>query len=248
MAIDDERLETPIYWLLRYGSLGPLINLVYTPWVEGAENIPTSGAAILAPNHISFMDSMVVPLATSRRVTFLAKAEYFEGKGLKGMLIRNFFRSAGQIPVERGTTRAHTALSAASKVLKTGGLIAIYPEGTRSPTGLLYKGRTGVARLALENHVPVIPIGIHGTREIQPPERNMPKLGRVGLRIGKPLDFSKYQDQKDDRLVLRTITDEIMQNIKELSESQYVDMYAEEARRLIAQEKRSKHKDAKTEG
>jgi 1-acyl-sn-glycerol-3-phosphate acyltransferase len=102
--------------------------------------------------------------------------------------------------------------------------------------------------LALENHVPVIPIGIHGTREIQPPERNMPKLGRVGLRIGKPLDFSKYQDQKDDRLVLRTITDEIMQNIKELSESQYVGMYAEEARRLIAQEKRSKHKDAKTEG
>lgn len=244
VAIDDERLETPIYWLLRYGSLGPLVNLLYTPWIEGAENIPKTGAAILAPNHLSFIDSIVVPLATSRRVTFLAKAEYFEGKGLKGFLTRNFFRSAGQIPVERGTARASNALTAAAKVLQNGGLIALYPEGTRSPSGKLYKGRTGVARLALENKVPVIPIGLHGTREIQPPERNIPKLGRVGIKIGKPLDFSHLYDQRGERDTLRAVTDEIMKNIRELSDQQYVDMYAEEARRLIAIEKRTKNKSS----
>lgn len=240
MAIDDERLETPIYWLLRYGSLGPLVNLVYTPWIEGAENIPKTGAAILAPNHLSFIDSIVMPLATSRRVTFLAKAEYFEGKGVKGFLTRKFFRSVGQIPVERGTARASNALSAAAKVLRNGGLIALYPEGTRSPTGMLYKGRTGVARLALENQVPVIPIGLHGTREIQPPDRNIPRLGRVGIKVGKPLDFSHLFDLRTDRETLRAVTDEIMKNIKELSGQQYVDMYAEEARRLLAIERRTK--------
>ena len=242
MAIDDERLETPVYWLLRYGSLGPLVNLLYTPWIEGAENIPKAGAAILAPNHLSFIDSIVVPLATSRRVTFLAKSEYFEGKGFKGFAMRTFFRSAGQIPVERGTSRASNALTAAAKVLQNGGLIALYPEGTRSPTGMLYKGRTGVARLALENKVPVIPIGLHGTREIQPPERNMPKLGRVGIKIGKPLDFSHLYEQRTERDTLRAVTDEIMKSIREVSDQQYVDMYAEEARRLMAIEKRNKSK------
>ena len=242
MAIDDERLETPVYWLLRYGSLGPLVNLLYTPWIEGAENIPKTGAAILAPNHLSFIDSIVVPLATSLRVTFLAKSEYFEGKGFKGFAMRTFFRSAGQIPVERGTSRASNALTAASKVLQNGGLIALYPEGTRSPTGMLYKGRTGVARLALENKVPVIPIGLHGTREIQPPERNMPKLGRVGIKIGKPLDFSHLYEQRTERDTLRAVTDEIMKSIREVSDQQYVDMYAEEARRLMAIEKRNKSK------
>ena len=242
MAIDDERLETPVYWLLRYGSLGPLVNLLYTPWIEGAENIPKTGAAILAPNHLSFIDSIVVPLATSRRVTFLAKSEYFEGKGFKGFAMRTFFRSAGQIPVERGTSRASNALTAAAKVLQNGGLIALYPEGTRSPTGMLYKGRTGVARLALENKVPVIPIGLHGTREIQPPERNMPKLGRVGIKIGKPLDFYHLYEQRTERDTLRAVTDEIMKSIREVSDQQYVDMYAEEARRLMAIEKRNKSK------
>ena len=242
MAIDDERLETPVYLLLRYGSLGPLVNLLYTPWIEGAENIPKTGAAILAPNHLSFIDSIVVPLATSRRVTFLAKSEYFEGKGFKGFAMRTFFRSAGQIPVERGTSRASNALTAAAKVLQNGGLIALYPEGTRSPTGMLYKGRTGVARLALENKVPVIPIGLHGTREIQPPERNMPKLGRVGIKIGKPLDFSHLYEQRTERYTLRAVTDEIMKSIREVSDQQYVDMYAEEARRLMAIEKRNKSK------
>ena len=242
MAIDDERLETPVYWLLRYGSLGPLVNLLYTPWIEGAENIPKTGAAILAPNHLSFIDSIVVPLATSRRVTFLAKSEYFEGKGFKGFAMRTFFRSAGQIPVERGTSRASNALTAAAKVLQNGGLIALYPEGTRSPTGMLYKGRTGVARLALENKVPVIPIGLHGTREIQPPERNMPKLGRVGIKIGKPLGFSHLYEQRTERDTLRAVTDEIMKSIREVSDQQYVDMYAEEARRLMAIEKRNKSK------
>ena len=242
MAIDDERLETPVYWLLRYGSLGPLVNLLYTTWIEGAENIPKTGAAILAPNHLSFIDSIVVPLATSRRVTFLAKSEYFECKGFKGFAMRTFFRSAGQIPVERGTSRASNALTAAAKVLQNGGLIALYPEGTRSPTGMLYKGRTGVARLALENKVPVIPIGLHGTREIQPPERNMPKLGRVGIKIGKPLDFSHLYEQRTERDTLRAVTDEIMKSIREVSDQQYVDMYAEEARRLMAIEKRNKSK------
>ena len=242
MAIDDERLETPIYWLLRYGSLGPLVNLIYSPWIEGAENIPKTGAAILAPNHLSLIDSIVVPLSTSRRVTFLAKAEYFEGKGLKGFVTRNFFKSAGQIPVERGTARASNALTAAAKVLQNGGLIAIYPEGTRSPTGKLYRGRTGVARLALENNVPVIPIGLHGTREIQPPERNIPKLGRVGIKIGEPLEFSHLFEKRNDRETLRAVTDEIMKNIRDLSDQDYVDIYADEARRLLANEKRNKSK------
>ena len=156
--------------------------------------------------------------------------------------MRTFFRSAGQIPVERGTSRASNALTAAAKVLQNGGLIALYPEGTRSPTGMLYKGRTGVARLALENKVPVIPIGLHGTREIQPPERNMPKLGRVGIKIGKPLDFSHLYEQRTERDTLRAVTDEIMKSIREVSDQQYVDMYAEEARRLMAIEKRNKSK------
>jgi 1-acyl-sn-glycerol-3-phosphate acyltransferase len=242
VAIDDERLETPVYWLLRYGSLGPLVNLIYSPWIEGAENIPKTGAAILAPNHLSFIDSIVVPLATSRRVTFLAKSEYFEGKGLKGFVTRHFFRSAGQIPVERGTTRASNALTAAAKVLQNGGLIALYPEGTRSPTGKLYRGRTGVARLALENKVPVIPIGLHGTRDIQPPDRNIPKLGRIGIKIGTPMDFSHLHESRQERETLRSVTDQIMKQIRILSEQEYVDIYADEARRLLATDKRNKNK------
>ncbi|SDT64293.1 lysophospholipid acyltransferase family protein [Actinoplanes derwentensis] len=215
------------YWLLKLVLLGPLLRLFFRPKVEGLKNVPRSGPVILACNHLSFSDSIFTPLIMKRKVTFVAKAEYFTGKGIKGWLSRMFFTGAGTIPVDRsGGEAAQAALDTLLRVLREGDIAAIYPEGTRSPDGRLYRGKTGVARLALESGAPVVPVAMLNTDEIQPTGTLIPAVKRVRIRIGTPLDFSRHAEQRGDRLVERAITDEIMHEIRALSGREYVDVYA----------------------
>ncbi|MEV0898089.1 lysophospholipid acyltransferase family protein [Actinoplanes sp. NPDC049802] len=215
------------YWLLKLVVLGPILRLVFRPKVEGLKNVPRSGPVILACNHLSFSDSIFTPLIVNRKVTFVAKAEYFTGKGIKGWFSRMFFTGAGTIPVDRsGGEAAQAALNTLLRVLREGNIAGIYPEGTRSPDGRLYRGKTGVARLALESGAPVVPVALLNTDEIQPTGTLIPSVKRVRIRIGKPLDFSRYADQRGDRFVERAITDEIMYELMTLSGREYVDVYA----------------------
>jgi 1-acyl-sn-glycerol-3-phosphate acyltransferase len=215
---------------------GPLLRLLFRPWVEGLENIPEDGPVILASNHLSFSDSFFLPLMVPRRITFMAKSDYFDGHGIKGRLIAWFFSGIGQVPVDRSGGRAsEAALDTALRVLEQGHLLGIYPEGTRSPDGRLYRGRTGVARMALEAKVPVIPVAMINTEKVQPPGKLIPRIGgRVGIRFGRPLDFSRYEGLESDRFVLRSVTDEIMYELMELGGHEYVDIYATRAKELIA--------------
>jgi 1-acyl-sn-glycerol-3-phosphate acyltransferase len=199
------------YWLLKHVILGPILKTLFRPWVEGAENLPATGGAILASNHLSFSDSFFLPLEVERRVTFLAKGDYFTGKGIKGKLTAAFFKGINQVPVDRSGGRAsEAALRKGVEILNRGELLGIYPEGTRSPDGRLYRGKTGIARMALEAGVPVIPVAMINTFDIQPPGQVVPRIMRVGIKIGKPLDFSRYAGMEDDRFVLRSITDDHM--------------------------------------
>ena len=233
------------YWVLKTVILGPILRLLFRPWVEGSENIPETGAAIFASNHLSFSDSIFLPLCVPRRMTFLAKSDYFTGEGIKGRLTAAFFKGVGQLPVDRSGGRAsEAALRSGLKVLRRGELLGLYPEGTRSPDGRLYKGKTGVARMALEAGVPVIPVAMIDTDKAQPTGKKIPKLIRVGVRIGEPLDFSRYEGMEGDRFVLRSITDEIMYAMMELSGQEYVDMYATAMKDRIAREKKGKAKEA----
>jgi len=227
------------YWILKYLAVGPLLRVVFRPWVEGEDNVPSEGPAILASNHLSFSDSFFMPLVIERRVTFLAKADYFQGRGVKGWLTARFFRGAGQLPVDRTGGRAsEAALSTGLRVLAEGGLLGIYPEGTRSPDGRLYRGKTGVARLALEGKVPVIPVVMIGTDKVQPIGRTLPHIGRVGVRFGKPIDFSRYEGMEGDRFILRSVTDQIMYELMELAGQEYVDVYAAKAKADLAEARR----------
>jgi len=224
-----------LYWLLKWVVLGPILRLLFRPRVEGLENLPADGAAILASNHLSFSDSIFLPLMTPRRITFLAKSDYFTGRGVKGRLTAAFFRALGQVPVDRSGGRAsEEALATAKRILAEGHLLGVYPEGTRSPDGRLYRGKTGVARMSLEAGVPVIPVAMIDTEKIQPIGKLMPKIMRVGIRIGAPLDFSRYEGLEGDRFVLRSITDEIMYELMTLSGQEYVDMYATRAKADLA--------------
>ncbi len=234
------------YWFLKRIVLGPVLRLIFRPYVIGLENVPEDGGAILASNHLSFSDSIFLPLVIERRVTFLAKADYFTGRGLKGRLTAVFFRGVGQLPVDRaGGQASEAALSAGLKVLRRGDLLGIYPEGTRSPDGRLYRGKTGVARMSLEAAVPVLPVAMIDTEKIQPPGRKRPTLGiRVGINIGKPLDFSRYEGMEGDRFVLRSITDEIMYELMDLSGQEYVDIYAQVAKDKLKAEKAERDKKA----
>lgn len=222
-----------LYWLMKYVFVGWWLRLLYRPWVEGLEHIPDDGPAILASNHLSFSDSFFLPLMTSRRITFLAKSDYFTGRGVKGRLIRWFFSGVGQLPVDRSGGRAsEAALATGLSVLAKGDLLGIYPEGTRSPDGKLYRGKTGVARMALEGKVRVIPVAMIDTEKVQPPGKVVPRIGRIGIRIGRPLDFSRYEGMENDRFVLRSVTDEIMYELMELAGQEYVDIYASRAKEL----------------
>ena len=232
------------YWMLKTVVLGPLLRILFRPWVEGEENIPEDGAAIFASNHLSFSDSIFLPLVLPRRLTFLAKADYFTGRGVKGRATAAFFRGVGQLPVDRtGGKAGEAALSSGLKVLRRGELLGIYPEGTRSPDGRLYRGRTGVARMALESGAPVLPVAMIGTDKAQPTGKKVPKIMRIGIRIGAPLDFSRYEGMEDDRFVLRSITDEIMYELMLLSGQEYVDEYATSMKNRLLQAARVKARE-----
>ena len=221
------------YWLLKWVLVGPLLKLVFRPHAEGAENVPAEGPAILASNHLSYADWLFMPLTLQRRVTFVAKAEYFNSPGLKGWFQKQFFSGSGQVPIDRsGADAAEGALNSAKKILGAGELFGIYPEGTRSHDGRLYRGKTGVARLALEMKVPVIPVAVVGTDVVAPPGKKFGSFTRPVVRFGKPLDFSRYEGLENDRFILRSITDEIMYEIMRLSGQEYVDMYAAQAKAL----------------
>jgi 1-acyl-sn-glycerol-3-phosphate acyltransferase len=215
------------YWLMKHWVIGPLLTTVFRPWVKGLENVPRTGPLIVVCNHLSFVDSVFLPLMIDRQMAFLAKSDYFTGKGIRGWFIRFFMTSAGQLPIDRSGGKASEAsLNAGLQVLAEGGVLAIYPEGTRSPDGRMYRGRTGVARIILEAHVPVIPAAVIGTEKVMPLGSNIPKVHRVGVVIGEPLDFSRFEGMETDRFVLRSITDEIIYEMNALSEQEYVDVYA----------------------
>ncbi|MFD9886694.1 lysophospholipid acyltransferase family protein [Streptomyces alboflavus] len=215
------------YLVLKYVLLGPLLRLMFRPRIEGLEHIPEHGAAIVAGNHLSFSDHFLMPAIIKRRITFLAKAEYFTGPGIKGRLTAAFFRSAGQIPVDRsGKEAGQAAIREGLGVLRKGELLGIYPEGTRSHDGRLYKGKVGVAAMALKAQVPVIPCAMIGTFEAQPPGKVVPRFQRVTIRFGEPLEFSRYAGMDGEKAVLRAVTDELMYAILGLSGQEYVDKYA----------------------
>jgi 1-acyl-sn-glycerol-3-phosphate acyltransferase len=215
------------YYVLKYVVLGPVLRLLFRPRIEGLEHIPEDGAAIVAGNHLSFSDHFLMPAIIKRRITFLAKAEYFTGPGLKGRLTAAFFRSAGQIPVDRsGKNAGQAAIREGLGVLNKGELLGIYPEGTRSHDGRLYKGKVGVAVMAIKAGVPVVPCAMVGTFEIQPPGQVLPKIQRVTVRFGEPLDFSRYAGLENEKAAIRAVTDEIMYAILGLSGQEYVDRYA----------------------
>ncbi|MER5769603.1 lysophospholipid acyltransferase family protein [Streptomyces sp. NPDC001985] len=229
------------YHVLKYVLLGPLLRLLFRPRIEGLEHIPEEGAAIVAGNHLSFSDHFLMPAILRRRITFLAKAEYFTGPGVKGRLTAAFFRSAGQIPVDRsGKEAGQAAIREGLGVLSGDELLGIYPEGTRSHDGRLYKGKVGVAVMALRAGVPVIPCAMVGTFEIQPPGQTWPKIKRVTVRFGEPLEFSRYAGMENEKAVIRAITDEIMYAILGLSGQEYVDRYAADVKAELEQARKAR--------
>ncbi|HLS50165.1 MAG TPA: lysophospholipid acyltransferase family protein [Actinomycetaceae bacterium] len=216
-----------MFYGLMKATLGTTLKVFYQPWIRGAENVPESGPAILASNHLAVIDSFFLPLMVRRPLVFLGKQDYFTGRGLKGRAVAGFMRGVGTIPVDRSSGKAgEAALHTGLKRLAKGQLFGIYPEGTRSPDGRLYRGKTGVARMALISGAPVVPVAMIGTDIAQPLGKRIPRLRPIGVVIGEPLDFSRYQGMENDRFVLRSVTDEIMYEIMRLSGQEYVDSYA----------------------
>ncbi|HET9138266.1 lysophospholipid acyltransferase family protein [Actinophytocola sp.] len=223
-----------LYWLMKRVFIGPLLHLFFRPTVEGAENIPADGGAVLASNHLAVADSFFLPLKVRRRVTFPAKLEYFTQPGIKGRFKKWFFTGVGQIPIDRsGGAAAQAALDTGIRLLREGHLLGIYPEGTRSPDGRLYKGKTGMARMVLESRVPVVPVAMFGTDKANPIGSKMWKPHKIHIKIGEPLDFSRYYGLAGDRFVERSITDEVMYTLMELSGQEYVDVYAAKAKEMM---------------
>lgn len=224
------------YSIAKTFVVAPTVNTLFRPWVKGLDNIPTEGPAILASNHLSFSDSIFIPVVVPRQVRFLAKNDYWQGSGLRGVTNRWFFNVTGQIPMDRSGGKASSAsLNVGLEALQDGHLLGIYPEGTRSPDGRLYRGKLGVAKLALEARVPVIPIALIGTDKVQPVGKSIPRVSRVGMIIGRPLDFSFYYPNAGDRFAQRAVTDEVMTEIMRLSGQQYVDRYASAVKRELTQ-------------
>jgi 1-acyl-sn-glycerol-3-phosphate acyltransferase len=219
------------YWFLKFVAVGPVAKLVFRPQPEGTENVPAEGAAILASNHLSAADWIFMPLMLRRRVTFLAKREYFTGTGIKGWAQRVFFAGSGQVPIDRtNASAAENAIQTGIRMLREGRLLGIYPEGTRSPDGRLYRGRTGIARLTLMTGAPVVPFAMIGTDKLQPGGRGIPRPGKVTVRFGEAMEFSRYDGMDRDRYVLRAVTDSVMAEVMRLSGQEYVDMYATKAK------------------
>ncbi len=208
--------------------------VLFRPKVKGLRHVPGSGPVIIASNHLSFSDSIFMPLVVPRKVTFLAKSEYFTSPGPKGLLKKLTFIALGQVPVDRsGGRRSEAALITGLKVLAEGQCLGIYPEGTRSPDGRLYKGRTGIARLAIESGAPVIPVAMFNTEKIQPTGTVVPKVMRVEMIFGEPMYF---EGDSTDLLHLRDVTDKIMSTIQALSGQEYVDTYATKAKKSTEEE------------
>jgi 1-acyl-sn-glycerol-3-phosphate acyltransferase len=215
------------YWLFKYIFMGPVLSLLGRPKIDGLEHVPHDGPAILASNHLAVADSFYLPLVVRRRITFLAKQEYFTGTGLKGWFTRWFYTVAGQVPIDRtDADSAQAALTTAARILDADKLLGMYPEGTRSPDGRLYKGKTGLARMALETGVPVIPVAMIGTNVVNPPGSKMWRFGRVEVRFGKPMDFSRFEGLAGNRFIERAVIDEVMYELMQLSGQEYVDIYA----------------------
>ena len=208
----------------------PLAKAIWRPTVEGLDNIPATGPVIVASNHLSFADSLVIPIVTPRKVTFLAKKQYFTGTGVKGALSRGWFTGIGMVPVDRDDTRAALAsLDIALAVLGQGGAFGIYPEGTRSRDGRLYRGRTGVAHLALTSGAPVVPAGVTGTQDLQPVGSRLPRLAKVTVRFGEPLYFQQQYDGVPLGRARREVTDQVMNAIQRLSGQQFAGVYNDHA-------------------
>lgn len=226
-----------LYWFLKLVVVGPLVRLLFRPWMEGAENIPERGPAVLVSNHISAGDTFILPAMIRRRLTFPAKQELFEGTGLRGRFVAAFMRGIGQLPMNRAGGRASArSMDGVLGVLDAGDLLGIYPEGTRSPDGRLYKGKTGVARLVLEAGVPVIPIGMINTQAVPSAIPKVKTIRRPGIRIGRPLDFSAYAGAAgNNRDVLRYVTDEIMYAVMQLTGQTYVDAYGSSVKEAMEQ-------------
>ncbi|MCZ2819904.1 lysophospholipid acyltransferase family protein [Modestobacter sp. VKM Ac-2977] len=227
------------YWFLKFVALGPIVRLVFRPRAEGMEHVPSTGAAIIASNHLSAADWIFMPLSLRRRVTFLAKAEYFTGSGPKGAAQRLFFGGSGQVPIDRtNASAAEDAIRTGIRILTQGRLLGIYPEGTRSPDGRLFRGKTGIARMTLETGAPVVPVAmVYEPRAVPLPgelgRRLSKHMVRVVVRFGEPLDFSRYDGLSGDRFVERSITDEIMYEIMELSGQEYVDLYGAKVKKSM---------------
>jgi 1-acyl-sn-glycerol-3-phosphate acyltransferase len=234
-----------LYWWSKYVLLGPLMRLLARPTIEGLEHIPARGGAILAGNHLAVADSFLVPLLVRRRITYLAKREYFIQPGFIGWIKKVFFTGVGQVPVDRAVgSEAQAALDTAIRLLREGKLLGIYPEGTRSPDGRLYKGKTGVARMALEAGVPVIPVAAIGTNKLNPIGSRMWRPHHVHIRIGEPLDFSRYAGMAGDRFIERSMKEEIMYTLMELSGQTYVDVYAASVKERAAAREASRLPDS----
>jgi 1-acyl-sn-glycerol-3-phosphate acyltransferase len=218
--------QGPLYPIVR-GILRPLVRVVYRPTITGADSVPMRGPVIFASNHLSFVDSIVIPLASPRPVQFLAKSHYFTGSGLSGWVSRTFFSAIGAVSVERGAgAQAQAALDQGRRILESGGAFALYPEGTRSLDGRLYRGRTGIAWLALETGATVVPVGLTGTQEIQPVGSRLPRVRPVTVRFGAPLDLSRHGSAKSGR-ARRAATDEVMAAIHELTGQELAGSYNE---------------------
>ncbi|MFI6040267.1 lysophospholipid acyltransferase family protein [Nocardia sp. NPDC051321] len=211
------------YWLFKYVFLGPILRVLGRPEVEGLEQVPRTGPVIVAANHLAVIDSLYLALVLPRQVTFLAKQEYFTGTGLRGRFKRWFFSAAGQVPVDRtGGSAAADALAAATRILEAGGVWAIHPEGTRSPDGRIYRGRTGTLRVAMATGAPVIPVVLAGTDRVNPRGTRLPRFGKVRISFGTP----RYYLPAEQRHVARTNTDELMRELAARSGRHYVDQYA----------------------
>lgn len=226
------------YWLFKYILMGPLLAVIGRPRTEGLEYIPASGPMILASNHLAVMDSFFLPLVVKRRITFLAKSEYFTGTGIKGRFLAWFYTAVGQVPIDRtDADSAQAALNTAARILGEGKLLGMYPEGTRSPDGRLYKGKTGLARLALETGVPVIPVAMIGTNVVNPPGTKGLRFGRVTVKFGRPMDFGRFEGLAGNRFIERAVIDEVMYELMRLSGQEYVDLYAADVKEGVKEGK-----------
>ncbi|MBY4012356.1 1-acyl-sn-glycerol-3-phosphate acyltransferase [Rhodococcus fascians] len=215
------------YLLFKYVLIGPVLRVLGRPSVVGADNIPKTAPVIIAGNHLTVVDSFFLVLLVRRRVTFIAKSEYFTGRGIKGAALRWFYSATGQVPVDRrGADASAPALDAAKSILRQRKVWAVYPEGTRSPDGRLYKGKTGMARVAIETGAPVVPVVVHGTLGFNPVGSRMWRPAKVRLVVGEPMDFSRYAGGQSNRVIIRAVTDQVMASLADLSGQEYVDLYA----------------------